>query len=64
VEATGQYELENKLLFCETSKGDGVAGLNRYIGKLDQEQIGVVSFKGDVEDIKHALLEFDRQLLL
>jgi hypothetical protein len=41
-----------------------VAGVNREMGYLDEQQVGVVSLKGSVEDSTDTLLEFDRQLCL
>jgi hypothetical protein len=59
VEATEQYGLENELQSVAThAKEDDVAGVNQEVGNLDEEQVGVESFKRDEEDNEDALLEF------
>jgi hypothetical protein len=65
VEATEQYDLENELqTVARHVKKDDVAGVNRDVGELCEEQVGADSCEGDVEDSENALLELDRHLYL
>jgi hypothetical protein len=65
VEATEQYDLENELQsVARHAKKDDVAGVNRDVGDLHQEQVGVDLCEEDIEDNDDALLQLDRHLYL